>query len=211
MRLIGMLDSPYVRRVAICLDVMGVEFEHEAVSVFSTFERFHSLNPVVKAPTLLCDDGTVLMDSTLILQFIEVTQSPARPLWSRDSQLLQQQFSAVSLALAACEKSAQSIYETNLRPTAKQHEPWLQRVRGQLVEAYAGLEQTLHNTPALLDEEFSHATIAAAVGWQFTQSMLGSWVPEQRHPLLADLSHELEKTGPFRKYPPVGPGVNPPT
>ena len=35
MKLIGMLDSPYVRRVAVCLDVLGVPFEHEAVSVFS--------------------------------------------------------------------------------------------------------------------------------------------------------------------------------
>jgi glutathione S-transferase len=60
MRLIGMLDSPYVRRVAISLEHLGVPFEHEAVSVFSTFEEFRGINPVVKAPTLVCDDGEVL-------------------------------------------------------------------------------------------------------------------------------------------------------
>jgi hypothetical protein len=32
MRLIGMLDSPFVRRVAVTLEVLGVPFEHEAVS-----------------------------------------------------------------------------------------------------------------------------------------------------------------------------------
>ncbi|XLM22976.1 glutathione S-transferase N-terminal domain-containing protein, partial [Chromobacterium piscinae] len=37
------------------------------MSVFSGFARFHEINPVVKAPTLVCDDGTILMDSTLIL------------------------------------------------------------------------------------------------------------------------------------------------
>jgi len=31
MRLIGMLDSPYVRRVAVSLEVLGVAFGHEAV------------------------------------------------------------------------------------------------------------------------------------------------------------------------------------
>jgi glutathione S-transferase len=60
MRLIGMLDSPYVRRVAISLQLLGLRFEHRAVSVFRAFAQFHAINPVVKAPTLQCDDGTVL-------------------------------------------------------------------------------------------------------------------------------------------------------
>ena len=76
MRLIGMLDSPYVRRTAIGLDALGVVFEHEAVSVFSTFEQFRQINPVVKAPTLICEDGGILMDSTLILQYAEATHFP---------------------------------------------------------------------------------------------------------------------------------------
>ena len=69
MQLIGMLDSPYVRRTAIALRLMGLPFEHRSLSVFSTFEQFRAINPVVKAPSLVCDDGTVLMDSTLILDY----------------------------------------------------------------------------------------------------------------------------------------------
>ncbi len=57
MQLIGMLDSPYVRRVAISLQLLGLHFEHRSVSVFSTFAQFQKINPVVKAPSLICDDG----------------------------------------------------------------------------------------------------------------------------------------------------------
>ena len=71
MQLIGMLDSPYVRRVAVSFQLLGLPFEHRSISVFRTFEQFHAINPVVKAPTLVCDDGTVLMDSTLILDYAE--------------------------------------------------------------------------------------------------------------------------------------------
>ena len=71
MVLIGMLDSPYVRRCAISMKMMGITFEHRPLSVFRHFDEFRKVNPVVKAPTLLCDDGTVLMDSTLILDYIE--------------------------------------------------------------------------------------------------------------------------------------------
>ena len=60
MKLIGMLDSPYVRRVAISLELYGVDFVHEPLSVFSTFSEFARINPVVKAPSLVLEDGTVL-------------------------------------------------------------------------------------------------------------------------------------------------------
>jgi glutathione S-transferase len=42
MRLIGMLDSPYVRRVAISLDLLGIAFGHESISVFGGFAQRRS-------------------------------------------------------------------------------------------------------------------------------------------------------------------------
>ena len=76
MKLIGMLDSPYVRRVAISLQFLGLSFEHQSLSVFRTFAEFQKINPVVKAPTFIADDGTVLMDSTLILEYVEALARP---------------------------------------------------------------------------------------------------------------------------------------
>ena len=70
---------------------------------------------VVKAPTLVCDDGTVLMDSTLILQYAEARLSGGRSLWNPDPGQLAHEYRVVGLSLAACEKSAQLIYERNLR------------------------------------------------------------------------------------------------
>jgi glutathione S-transferase len=66
-QLIGMLDSPYVRRTAISLRLLGLPFEHRSISVFRQFDEFAAINPVVKAPSLVCDAGEVLMDSDLIL------------------------------------------------------------------------------------------------------------------------------------------------
>jgi glutathione S-transferase len=205
-KLIGMLDSPYVRRVAIALETLGVPFEHEAVSVFSTFDRFQSINPVVKAPTLVCDDGEVVMDSSLILQLVEATRTGGRSLWPSDSLELQHAFRAVSLALAACEKSIQTVYEVNLRPASARYEPWLARVRGQLSAAYAGLEREIGERESVF-AGVTHASIASAVAWQFTQSELAEVVPAAKHPLLVRLSQRMESLPAFRKYPPVGPGV----
>ena len=67
MKLIGMLDSPYVRRVAISAKCLGIDLEHESVSVFRHFERFQQINPVVKAPTLIDDDVVARIESLVPL------------------------------------------------------------------------------------------------------------------------------------------------
>ena len=143
MKLIGMLDSPYVRRVAISLDLLGIEFEHAPLSVFSTFEEFSRINPVVKAPTLLLDDGSVLMDSTLIIDYFETLSTPESKLLPSQPQALARALSTLGLALTACEKAVQIVYEHNLRPAEKLHQPWVERVTRQLLAACAELDKRL--------------------------------------------------------------------
>jgi len=99
-QLIGMLDSPYVRRVAISLQLLGVRFEHRSLSVFRTFAQFQQINPVVKAPSLVCDDGEVLMDSTLILEYAEALAAPRKSLMPADVRELQHTLHMIGLSLA---------------------------------------------------------------------------------------------------------------
>jgi len=47
MKLVGMLDSPFVRRVAISFDWLGLRFEHQSLSVF---QRYPPDGPGVVAP-----------------------------------------------------------------------------------------------------------------------------------------------------------------
>ena len=70
MQLIGMLDSPYVRRVAVSLRVLGLPstWTRSRSSAISTTSP--PSIPVVKAPSFVTDDGVVLMDSSLILEHI---------------------------------------------------------------------------------------------------------------------------------------------
>jgi glutathione S-transferase len=73
-------DLLYVRRVAILLQLLGPRFAHQSISVFSTFALFQQINPVVKAPSLVCDDGEILMGSTLIIECAEVLAAPRKSL-----------------------------------------------------------------------------------------------------------------------------------
>jgi len=202
MQLIGMLDSPYVRRVAISLQLLGLRFEHRPISVFRTFGEFHKINPVVKAPTYVCDDGEVLMDSTLILEYAEALAHPTRSLMPKSISELQHTLRIIGLSLAACEKSVQIIYERGLRPPEKLHEPWVTRVTGQLLSAFRALEGEVAQRPlAVTSVTIDQGGVSAAVAWHFTQRMLPEVVPAGDYPALVALSTGAEALPEFAAAP----------
>lgn len=195
MQLIGMMDSPYVRRVAISMAVLGVPFEHRSISVFSQFDQFREINPVVKAPTFIDDDGTQLIDSTLILDYLEQRAEPRARLMPQESMARRRALHLVGFALAASEKTVQIVYEHNLRPREKQHAPWLERVHAQLAAAYSTLERDVASVGAsqwLCGDRLMQPDITVAVAWRFTQFILPGVVEPSRYPALVAFSERAE-------------------
>ena len=200
MQLIGMLDSPYVRRVAVSLQLLGLPFEHRSISVFRTFEQFSAINPVVKAPTLVCDDGTVLMDSTLIIDYAEALAAPRKSLMPVGVMERQHALRVMGLALAACEKIVQIIYEHNVRPPEKVHQPWVARITGQLLAACEALEAEVTRRPLALSP-IDQAGLTTAVVWHFIQSTRPELVPAANHPALQRFSEQAERLPEFAAAP----------
>ncbi len=202
MKLIGMLDSPYVRRVAISFHLQNLAFDHQPLSVFSTFDTFAAINPVVKAPTLVLDDGPVLMDSSLILDLGERLAAPGLKLMPSELDAYIRSQRIIGLALAACEKTVQIVYERNLRPAEKQHQPWVDRVHGQLVAAYRLLEAEMEQAgPWLFGERPLQADVTSAVAFRFSRGMLPDVIGAEAHPALAALSARAEATEAFSVFP----------
>jgi glutathione S-transferase len=202
MQLIGMLDSPYVRRVAISLQLLGLPFEHRSVSVFRGFDAFRQINPVVKAPTLVCDDGEVLMDSGLILEYAESLAAPGRSLMPRDIAARQHALRSLGLALAACEKSVQIVYERMVRPPEKQHAPWVERITGQMHMALRLLDADVQGRPpGFPDGRPDQAFITSAVVWHFALALLPDLLKPADCPALHALSVQAEARPEFRRAP----------
>lgn len=201
MKLIGMLDSPYVRRVAISAKRLGIPLEHQSVSVFRHFEQFQQINPVVKAPTLVLDDGEVLIDSTLILDYLEALAGPANSLMPSDLKQRLRSLRLIGLALAACEKSVQLYYERNLRPAEIQFEPWVERVEGQLAAAYSALERELEMQPLKTDGTIAQDGITLAVAWSFTHLVVPDQVDVNRFPQISAFTAYAEGLEEFVSTP----------
>jgi len=180
MILIGMLDSPYVRRVAICMSVLGIEFKHHPLSVFADFDELFKINPVVKVPALITDDDELLIDSTLIITYLERISSHSFGNIPESGLDGLQDLRLTGLALAVCEKAVQLVYERRLRPEEKQHQPWIDRVTRQLHGGWQAMEEGIQKRHPV---SLSVAGISIAVAWSFTRYMLpdilnGSQYPE---------------------------------
>ena len=80
MRLIGNFLSPYVRRVAVSLNLLELPFELEELFVFKEPDVVRRHNPLVRIPVLALDDGANLVESGAILDEIEHLVSPERRL-----------------------------------------------------------------------------------------------------------------------------------
>ena len=212
MQLIGMLDSPYVRRVAIALMRLGLPFEHRPISLFRHVDEFSTVNPLIKAPTLVADDGTVLMDSTLIIDYAATLAPEARSLMPRAPKARLRATRLLGVSLVVCEKAVQFHYERALRPPEKQHAPWAARVRGQLLAGLDALEGEINGGKGwLFEDRMMLADITLATAFAFTQSYLGDIVDRARYGAIASFSAQAEQTGEFRAAPAEdGATVGPP-
>ncbi len=211
MQLVGMLDSPYVRRVAIALHHLNIPFEHSFLSVFRNMDEFRQINPLIKAPTLICDNGEVLMDSTLILSYIE--KLSGQTLMPPDLDDYQKALRLIGLAFNACDKSVQIVYERDLRPVEKQHQPWCDRIQAQLIAAYDLLEPYAAQSAArtsgwLVGEQLTQADITVCVAWQFTQHTVADVVNMKTYLALSALSERAEALPEFVAVP-LEPGWQP--
>jgi glutathione S-transferase len=200
MQLVGQLDSPFVRRVAISARLLGIQLDRNPLSIFSSYDEFRQLNPLAKVPTLVCDDSTQLVDSTLIIDYLESMSGTS--LLPRQPDQRQLALRYVGIALVAMEKAVQLIYELKQRPAQIQYEPWINRVSEQLVSAVVLMAQSLGDGQSwLVDETLTQADISTAVAWAFIQHAHPELAPAEQYPGLAGFSLRAESLPAFRAYP----------
>jgi glutathione S-transferase len=205
MQLIGYLDSPFVRRVAITMQFLGIDYTHRELSIFRDFDEFRLINPMVKVPTLVLDDGRILIDSTLIINFLE-SRIAGRSLMPDDAHEYVAASQHTGVALIAMEKVAQLIYETSHRPRDRQHGPWIKRLEQQL-EGAAGLMEAAVSECAdspstwLLGDTLSQADISIAVAWRFILHIERANLDPKSYPSLMRFSKRAEALPQFIACP----------
>jgi len=200
MKLIGLYDSPFVRRVAVSMRLYGVTFEHVALSVFRHQHEMRKINPLLKVPMLVLDSGETLIESSLILDHLDSgapEEKRLTPLRGPERRTVQQR---CATALVAAEKAVQVYYDTTLRPKEFSYAPWVARCTEQMHTAF-GMMEALPQSAALDGAPMTQADVTTAVVLRFAQYVLPSEFPQGRYPQLETLSAYCEALPAFVQTP----------
>lgn len=198
MLLVGMLDSPYVRRAAITGTLLGLEFEHRSVSVFRHMDEFRVINPLIKAPTLVADDGTAISESLLIIQHFE--DVAGRSLRPREPEARIRDLALTGIGIVAADKAVAIEYERK-RPDAQRYAPWQERITAQLHTALDLLDAAAARGELTAGPELLPCDIAAAIAWGFCRFVIPDHAPEERWPALAAQAKACEELEVFKAWP----------
>lgn len=199
--LLGLYDSPYVRRCAIAMQYYGIPYSHESLSVFRDIDAMRPKNPLLRVPQLTTPEGETLHESALILDYLDEQARAAgrEPLVAAAGPARWRVWQATALAQAAADKAVAIEYEFR-RPAEKRWDEWLARLRGQLRTAFGALESRLQGE-YLVDARLSHADVMAAVAVSFVRHVRPDEWPAGEFSRLEALTGRQEATPQFLAVP----------
>ena len=193
MILIGQYDSPFVRRVAVSLRVLGFDYQHDTRSVFADFDAMRRVNPLGRIPSLVLDDGETLIDSAAILDWLDQSVGPGRALVPATEPERRRVLHRVALATGAIDKAGAATYERLIRPGAYRWPDWIERCRTQAAGALAALAAEPWPTAGRIDQ----AEITTACMIRYVRMADPELLPPGRYPALDALSARCEARAEF--------------
>ncbi|HEY4169778.1 MAG TPA: glutathione S-transferase family protein [Reyranella sp.] len=194
MTLVGQYDSPYTRRVAVSLGLLGFTFEQDARSVFADFDSMRGTNPLGRVPSLILADGTTLIDSGAILDWLDQKIGPERALLPAGNPARQETLQRIALATGTIDKVMGGAYERFVRPERYRWTDWIARCRTQ---AEGGL-CALAARPWPADAPLRQDWITTACMIRYVRLADPDLLPIGRHPMLDAVADRCEALPAFK-------------
>lgn len=196
--LVGMLDSPFVRRVAVALELYGFAYENLPLRTVGDAQKFAHYSPLKRAPTLVLPDGAVLVDSHLILAQLDELVASERCLTpaAGPARLLCRQ--VVGVAAGFADKAVSAFYEKNFHTPEQRSQRLLERNRGQLVDSLAWLEAQAPDG-WLNGNALTHGDVMVGAAVRFASSAVPELFDLSQTPRVAAWCERLEALPVFRK------------
>ena len=203
MILIGRYYSPFVRRVGVTLAHYGIEFEHRPLRAGGDEQDIiRQSSPLGRVPVLILDNGDVLSDSALILDYLDTLAPAPASLVPRTGEEDRLRFlNALSIATGAAEKSI-AVYSELGRPEERRHPPALENASRQTRDGLAWLEARVAG-PWMWGASMTHLDVSTVCYWDFIRIGIPSLFATLDCPRIADIAARAGELDAFGKTVPV--------
>lgn len=202
MKLLGGFLSPYVRRTAVSLNLTGLAWDSELISVWDDPAAIKAHNPLVRVPTLVLDDGEALVESYAILDAIDEMAGSKRLIPASGAER-RKVMKATAVGAGAIDKTIWAVYELRFHDKEHVSRSWVDHNEAQ---ALGGFEW-LNNAAAaagdgwLCGANISQADVTAAVGFSFASKVRPKMGLAEKFPALAAHNARAEALDAFKNAP----------
>lgn len=188
MILVGRYLSPFVRRVAATMKIYGMPYERRVLSTVTDVDAIRAFNPVGRVPALILDSGETLIDSAVILDYLDECAGPVRALAPPEGAERREVLRLVALAIGAAEKGVALVYETKRRPEHLISPEWAAKLKTQVRDGLGEVDKILgRDRQWLALGRMTQADVSAVAAMDFLGSMLPDMFAPDAFPNLARL------------------------
>jgi glutathione S-transferase len=196
--LYGRHASPFVRRVAVTMRLYGIAYRHVALMPFGPDKaELAKFNPIARVPALQLADGEMLIDSAVILDYLDQMAGPDRALTPVAGPARRRVLTLLAVAHGANEKLVAALYERHFRPREAQHAPWLAACDKQVRDGFVWLNEAFVG-PWFTGAEMTQADITVAIFWLFGRPKRPRFFARLACRKLDDLAERLQATAEFQ-------------
>ena len=150
-------------------------------------------------PTLLLDDGEVLIESTAILDYLDETVGPSRAMIAENGPRRREALKVCALATGLGDKAVSLVYERLLH--REKSDVWMKRCETQISGVLDALEadRAGRKSGYWFGDAIGHADIAVACVIRFTREAHPGVFDARRWPALAAHAERCEALPPFQE------------
>jgi glutathione S-transferase len=180
--------SPYARKVLAVAHEKGLDKKLEKLAAREPGVNLDRMNPLDKIPTLVADDGEVLIESALICQYLDDVGS-GRKLYPDSGKARRRMLQLEAIGHGVCDAGVLCRMEARMHKPEQMSPEWIERQEKKLKRGFAAMEQALGE----LGSEVTPAHITYAVTLYFIeQHKISPW--REAHPKLAKWYDEFSRT-----------------
>jgi glutathione S-transferase len=203
LNLIAALTSPFARKVRIALAEKKFEYQLTVLSPWGPDNPVQAWNPLGKVPVLVLDDGTVIFDSRVIVEYLDTVSPVSRLIPEPTRQRI-----AVKRTEALADGISDALLTMVLekrRPAPQQSKEWIERQAQKINAGVAVLAEELGERIWCNGEAYSLADIAVGCTLGYLDLRYPELAWREAYPNLAQLAEKLGKRTSFADtVPPAG-------
>ncbi|MBI2318753.1 MAG: glutathione S-transferase N-terminal domain-containing protein [Betaproteobacteria bacterium] len=197
MKIVGTQTSPFVRKVRVFAIEKNINVDYVVDRPSSPGSRVAEFNPLGKIPVLVLDDGEVVFDSVVIVDYLEGVKP--------EPQLIPTEFRG-RIAVRRWEALADGIVDAVVNIShqygpmndAEKHAAWIPNQEAKIERGLSLIERTIAGREWLHGAGFTLADIAAGYALAYVDYALPRFERRRRFPGLSAYSERLMTRPSFR-------------